>query len=112
MKKDIENINTNDIMTDFFTKEETKNEQRANHEQSQDKPIKKTKKNMFQISVKIDEDIEDYIKQIVWVKRTTRTAYINELIRKDFINILGANENISEDELLKLWEEYKEKTGL
>lgn len=81
------------------------------------------KNDNYTITFKIDADIEDYLKNIEKItfienlKKGTaeflnKTDYINLLIRKDMIEMLGLNENVSSDELLLGWLEYKKENNL
>ena len=43
------------------------------------------KKDNYSITFKIDADIEDYLKNILWINRKTKNEYVNDLIRADMI---------------------------
>lgn len=81
------------------------------------------KKDNYTITFKIDADIEDYLKNIEMIafiesykrgriESTTKTNYVNSLIRQDFIDFLELDENATSDEMLLKWLEYKRENNM
>lgn len=81
------------------------------------------KNDNYTLTIKFDADIEDYLKNIEKItfiesykkgspEFLNKTEYINSLIRKDFIETLGLNEETTADELLLKWLEYKKENNI
>lgn len=81
------------------------------------------KKDNYTSTFKIDADIDDYLKNIEkvtfienfkngYADFLDKTKYVNSLIRKDFIETLGLNEEATSDELLMKWLEYKKENNI
>lgn len=78
----------------------------------------KNKKDNYTITFKIDADVEDYLKNIVWIMfmesriETNMNKYINDLIRKEMYQLLGISKNSTSAEARSKWYEYKRKNNL
>ena len=70
------------------------------------------KKNNFTITIKIDEDIKDYLNNILWINRKTKNQYINDLIREDMYKRLKLKENTTYEQLQTEWENYKKANNI
>lgn len=81
------------------------------HKETTKKDFKKNnginKKDNYCFAFKIDSDLEDYIKNILWINRKTKTEYINDLIRDDMKKRLELKQNASNEEIQAKWGEYK-----
>ena len=69
----------------------------------------KLKNGVYCINFDIDKPLEDYFKETQWITRKTKKEYLNDLIRKDMIERIGAKKNCSDEELSQKWLEYKKK---
>ncbi len=76
------------------------------------KQEKQTKKDNYKIVVAIDDDITEYFNNIMWIKRDSKSGYINNLIRQDFIQTIGAKKNATDEEIADKWQEYKKQWKL
>lgn len=92
---------------------------RETHDNKQKRAIidhKKTngtnKKDNYAITFKIDEDITDYLKNILWINRKTKNQYVNDLIRADMIKRLNLKSNATYDEIQTAWENYKKANNI
>lgn len=78
----------------------------------------KNKKDNYTISFKIDSDIEDYLKNIMWVNfiesrlETNMNKYVNDLIRQEMYKLLELDKNAKVEEVNSKWYEYKRKNNL
>lgn len=72
----------------------------------------KTKKDNYKIVFAVDDDLTEYFNNIMWIKRTTKSGYLNDLIRQDFIKTLGLNKTASSDDIMQKWNEYKKENRL
>lgn len=70
------------------------------------------KKDNYTITLKIDADVEDYLKNILWINRKTRNEFINDLIRADMIKRLGLKEDAKYSEIQKAWDNYKDVNNI
>lgn len=70
------------------------------------------KKDNYSITFKIDADIEDYLKNILWINRKTKNQYVNDLIRADMIKLLDLNEDATYDEIQRAWDKYKKANNI
>jgi hypothetical protein len=70
------------------------------------------KKDNYSITFKIDADIEDFLKNILWINRKTKNQYVNDLIRADMIKLLNLNDDASYDEIQKAWDKYKKANNI
>lgn len=73
---------------------------------------KQTKKDNYKIVFAVDDDLTEYFNNIMWIKRSTKSGYLNDLIRQDFIKTLGLNKTASKDDILAKWNEYKKENRL
>ena len=74
------------------------------------KDIKKNKKEKpYNFLFEVNEVVEDYFKQSKFITQMTLKDYLNFLIRQDMIKRIGAKENCTDEELIEIWENYKEK---
>ena len=76
------------------------------------KAVKQTKKDNYKIIIAVDDDLTEYFNNIMWIKRTTKSGYLNDLIRQDLIKTLGLNKTASKDDILAKWNEYKKENRL
>lgn len=91
-----------------------------NHKQASIKDHTKTidaegrvnKKNNYALTFKIDADIDDYLKNILWINRKTKNQYVNDLIRADMLKTLKLKDTASYEELTKAWQEYKKANNI
>ena len=65
------------------------------------------KKDNYTLNIKIDSDLEDYFKNILWINRKTKSQYVNDLIRKEMLEKLELKENATYEEVQDKWQEYK-----
>lgn len=76
------------------------------------------KKNNYAVSIKIDEDLKDYLSKIEWVKMlsdrvsTNKNKYINDLIRADMLKRLNLKDNATYEETQKAWDNYKKANNI
>lgn len=70
------------------------------------------KKQNYTITFKIDADIEDYLKNILWINKKTRNQYVNDLIRQDMIKRLNLNDDADFEEIQKAWYNYKRANNI
>jgi hypothetical protein len=70
------------------------------------------KKDNYSITFKIDADIEDFLKNILWINRKTKNQYVNDLIRADMIKLLKLSDNASYEEIQKAWDKYKKANNI
>ena len=114
-------INENDIFTDFFSSEPIKEEKtikqdnKQHNKQSTNKARntnqdKEEKQKYF--TFKINNDLYDYFNNIMWITRETKLKYLNDLIKADLIKRVGLKPNASDEEIQKAWSSYKDKNFL
>ncbi len=65
------------------------------------------KNDNYTLNIKIDSDLEDYFKNILWVNRKTKSQYVNDLIRKEMLETLELKKNATYEEVQEKWQEYK-----
>lgn len=81
------------------------------------------KTNNYTITFKIDEDIKDYLKLIDKItfiesaksgkiKSTTRTEFVNDLIRDEFYKLIGASKKDDANTIKTKWLTYKDNNNL
>lgn len=99
-----------------------------NNDASDDKDKSKYKNGVnlndnYTITFKIDADIEDYLKNIEKIaflesvksgkiNGTTRTEFVNALIRDEFYKLIGASDDDTPSEIKDKWLKYKSKNNL
>lgn len=77
----------------------------------------------YTITFKIDADIEDYLKNIEKIaflesvksgkiNGTTRTEFVNALIRDEFYKLIGASDEDTPSDIKNKWLKYKSKNNL
>lgn len=72
----------------------------------------KSKKDAYKIIITVEDDLQEYFNNVMWIKRNSKTGYINDLIRQDYIKTIGASKTASKDETMEKWEEYKKQNRL
>lgn len=70
------------------------------------------KKNNYTLTFKIDEDIKDYLKNILWINRKNKNQYVNDLIREDMLKRLNLNADATYEQIQKEWEKYKKANNI
>lgn len=112
------NANDMDSIYAGSTPVEIKKEKKANTNIKKSDTIdhKKTngtnKKDNYSITFKIDADIEDYLKNILWINRKTKNEYVNDLIRADMIKRLNLREDATYNEIQTAWDKYKKANNI
>ena len=91
-------FDTQNIADKFFTQGNQENQQNQQIQQKPDinptagigtsqrkpgRPKKEKKLRAYRFSILLDEDLDAFLHEIVWVKRTSMTQYINDLIRQE-----------------------------
>lgn len=134
-------INSKSIVSSFIApqpkaseiiKTEVKTETKPNKKVNVSDEVKKTydaksgnynKTNNYTITFKIDADIDDYLKNIDKitfiesvksgkVESTTKTEFVNNLIREQYYKLIGASDKDDAETISKKWLEYKDKNNL
>lgn len=88
------------------------------HTKTKDAKGRVNKKNNYAITIKIDEDLKDYLSKIEWVKMlsdrvsTNKNQFINDLIRTDMIKRLNLREDATYEEMQKAWAKYKKANNI
>lgn len=82
------------------------------HTKTTDSNGRVNKKNNFTISIKVDEDIKDYLNNILWINRKTKNQFINDLVREDMYKRLKLKDNATYEETQKAWEDYKKANNI
>lgn len=81
------------------------------------------KSDNFTLTIKFDANIEDYLKNIEkvtfiesmkkgYADYMNKTQYINSLIKKDLLELLGLDDKATSDEMLLKWLEYKKENNI
>lgn len=122
-------INTNSIISGFIATEtnttpQTKRVVKQTISNTNNK-LKNSinKNNNYTITFKIDADIDDYLKNIDKItfiesvksgkiKSTTKTEFVNQLIREQFYKLIGASIKDDSDTINNKWIEYKNKNNI
>jgi hypothetical protein len=73
---------------------------------------KQVKKDSYKLVFAVDDDLTEYFNNIMWIKRNTKSGYLNDLIRQDFIKTIGLNKTASNDDIMQKWNEYKKENRL
>lgn len=61
----------------------------------------------------LDTALADFISNYLWLtKNRSYSQYFNNLIKQDFLRILGLPSDTSNEDMLKKWEEYKKENDL
>lgn len=70
------------------------------------------------ITLKIDADIEDYLKNIAWISflesrvETNMSKYLNNLVRQEMLRLLELTDKDTPEKIKSKWYEYKKKNNL
>ena len=64
------------------------------------------------MKVKIDADIEDYLKNILWINRKNKNQYVNDLIREDMLKRLNLDADATYEIIQKEWDKYKKANNI
>ena len=125
-----------DTKKESIKQEDTKKDEKVENKSSKkitvSEDIKKTydaksgnynKTNNYTITFKIDADIDDYLKNIDKItfiesiksgkiESTTKTEFVNNLIREQYYKLIGASKKDDADTINKKWLDYKSKNNL
>jgi len=82
------------------------------HTKTTDDKGRVNKRNNYSITFKIDADIEDYLKNILWINRKNKNQYVNDLIREDMLKRLNLNADATYEEIQKEWDKYKKANNI
>lgn len=91
---------------------------KVDHTKTTDSEGRLNKKNNYALTIKIDEDLKDYLSKIEWVKMlddrvsTNKNQYINDLIRADLVKRLNLDSNATYEETQKAWDKYKKANNI
>lgn len=116
----IEKVENKPVETKKETKSKTINKKSdtIDHTKTRDAKGRVNKTNNYAITIKIDEDLRDYLSKIEWVKMlsdrvsTNKNKFINDLIRAEMLNRLNLNENATFEETQKAWDKYKKANNI
>ena len=140
-KKDEMQSSLNSLVGGFIAPQQTASETPKKEVKKDIKPIEKVnvsddvkktydaksgnynKTNNYTITFKIDADIDDYLKNIDKIffiesvksgkiKSTTKTEFVNDLIREQYYKLIGASDKDDAETISKKWLEYKDKNNL
>ncbi len=140
-KKDEMQSSLNSLVGGFIAPQQTASETPKKEVKKDIKPIEKVnvsddvkktydaksgnynKTNNYTITFKIDADIDDYLKNIDKIffiesiksgkiESTTKTEFVNNLIREQYYKLIGASDKDDADTINKKWLEYKNKNNL
>lgn len=140
-KKDEMQSSLNSLVGGFIAPQQTASETPKKEVKKDIKPIEKVnvsddvkktydaksgnynKTNNYTITFKIDADIDDYLKNIDKIffiesvksgkiKSTTKTEFVNDLIREQYYKLIGASVKDDADTISKKWLDYKSKNNL
>lgn len=140
-KKDEMQSSLNSLVGGFIAPQQTASETPKKEVKKDIKPIEKVnvsddikktydaksgnynKTNNYTITFKIDADIDDYLKNIDKItfiesvksgkiESTTKTEFVNNLIREQYYKLIGASNKDDADTINKKWLEYKDKNNL
>lgn len=93
-------------------KTNTKKSDTIDHTKTRDNKGRINKTNNYSITFKIDADLEDYLKNILWVNRKNKNQYVNDLIRADMLKLLNLSDNATYEETQKAWDKYKKANNI
>ena len=140
-KKDEMQSSLNSLVGGFIAPQQTASETPKKEVKKDIKPIEKVnvsddvkktydaksgnynKTNNYTITFKIDADIDDYLKNIDKIffiesiksgkiESTTKTEFVNNLIREQYYKLIGASNKDDADTIRKKWLDYKSKNNL
>lgn len=123
---------TSEIKASETTKKDVKKDTKPSKKVVVSEDIKKTydaksgnynKTNNYTITFKIDADIDEYLKLIDKItfiesiksgkiESTTKTEFVNNLIREQYYKLIGASDKDSAETINKKWLDYKNKNSL
>ena len=98
--------------------EANKQKREKDHTLTRDEEGRKNKRNNYAVSIKIDEDLKEYLKKISWIlfisERESKNInqYINDLIRVDMLKRLNLKSNVTYEQIQKEWENYKKANNI
>ena len=117
--------NKNDIIDNENPKVHTSKKAEENKKKRENDPTLTTdekgnrnRNNNYAITIKIDEDLREYFTKIEWVKMlteresTTKNKYINNLVRQDMLSKLNLNENATNEQIKKAWDNFKKANNI
>lgn len=117
--------NKNDIIDNENPKVYTSKKAEENKKKRENDPTLTTdekgnrnRNNNYAITIKIDEDLREYFTKIEWVKMlteresTTKNKYINNLVRQDMLSKLNLNENATNEQIKKAWDNFKKANNI
>ena len=127
-QQDIQEVKK-EVVKDTEINKETKNKKEVITIKLADNDINRKYKNgvnlndNYTITFKIDADIEDYLKNIEKIAfiesvksgkidSTTRTEFVNDLIRENFYQLINADDEDTAEDINKKWLKYKTKNNL
>lgn len=127
-QQDIQEVKK-EVVKDTEINKETKNKKEVITIKLADNDINRKYKNgvnlndNYTITFKIDADIEDYLKNIEKIAfiesvksgkidSTTRTEFVNDLIREKFYQLINASDEDTAEDINKKWLKYKTKNNL
>lgn len=140
-KKDEMQSSLNSLVGGFIAPQPTASEKPKKEVKTDVKPIEKVnvsddvkktydaksgnynKTNNYTITFKIDADIDDYLKNIDKItfiesvksgkiESTTKTEFVNNLIREQYYKLIGASSKDDAETINKKWLDYKSKNNL
>ena len=140
-KKDEMQSSLNSLVGGFIAPTQTASEKPKKEVKTDVKPIEKVnvsddvkktydakignynKTNNYTITFKIDADIDEYLKLIDKItfiesvksgkiESTTKTEFVNNLIRQQYYKLIGASDKDDADTISKKWLDYKSKNSL
>ena len=140
-KKDEMQSSLNSLVGGFIAPQQTASEKPKKEVKTDVKPIEKVnvsddvkktydaksgnynKTNNYTITFKIDADIDEYLKLIDKItfiesvksgkiESTTKTEFVNNLIRQQYYKLIGASDKDDADTISKKWLDYKSKNSL
>ena len=82
------------------------------HTKTTDELGRVNKKNNYSITFKIDADIEDYLKNILWINRKNKNQYVNDLIREDMLKRLNLDADATYEIIQKERDKYKKANNI
>lgn len=98
----------------FFDNKYTQEETEAVQPKTQKETTKQNKELIkpFKTIITIDDELLlDYFQIAKYIKMTTHKQYILDLIKADMKKTLKLSVNASDEEVLKMWKEYKKNLG-
>lgn len=121
VKKDIKLINKETTPKD--NKKTISTDKNGNIRKDKNGNVIYTKGNNYTITFKIDADLDDYLKLIDKItfiesvksgkiESTTKTEFVNNLIREQYYKLIGASSKDDADTISKKWLDYKSKNNL